>query len=169
MGSPYRVVVSESGARTLKVMLCVARGGSVVSKEWVAKSIKGKVWFDPRNWQQPFAVWARASKHARDEKAGHRLLSDYSVFVSERGGAQPSALMLKHLAHAAGAQIVNREWKGERLTKKVDDGLESEEEEAEVEMENGESEGGSESGDDTKDEDYDATEDVEENKNKKKK
>eukprot|EP01083_Nonionella_stella_P089832 250835_1 len=156
----YKVCVSESGARTIKVMMTVARGGSIVNDKWISHSIKGKRWANPQNYEKEFGNWKNAAEKYRDsvikkrkrtkkkDKDGDNdmnssdsekeiatsgpLLSDYSIYVQDRPSKiKPSSLSLKHLAWNAGAQIVNQNWKNERLKKKeVNDGLDDEKDES---------------------------------------
>ena len=165
---PYKVVISEDGARTMKVMMVVARGGSVVSKKWVNHSIKSQRWLPPQDYESKFEKWAKAATESRESRIRKKkrkktkkkkkdgeneeeeeeedkekeneddddgalcgtLLGDYSIYVQDRKNvAQPPSLHIKHLAHAAGAHIVNQEWKTETLRKK--EIVESEDEEEE--------------------------------------
>merc|ERR1712113_570657 len=104
----YKVVVSEEGARTIKVMMAIARGGSVVSKKWVNHSIKEQRWLSPQNYEDKYPNWSSAASMAReqrikkrkrrrkkkndedidietdDDDEGGPLLMDYSIYVQDR-------------------------------------------------------------------------------------
>ncbi len=65
------------------------------------------------------------------------LLGEFSIYIQDRPNIKPSALVLKHLAWSAGAQIVDKRWKSERLKKKeVNDGLDADIEQKRAETAN---------------------------------
>ncbi len=76
----YQVVVAADGARTIKVMMAIARGGSVVSKQWVNHSIKGKKWLNPlqfemKEWKDTLekarnARWTRRRRRRKKDEVG---------------------------------------------------------------------------------------------------
>eukprot|EP00483_Globobulimina_turgida_P013733 UN13759 len=118
-------------------MMTIARGGSVVTKKWVNHSIKSKKWINPQHYE--IGAWSCAAVKSRESRINKKkrkkkkiesdsdseieddldvitgpLLGDYSIYIQDRPNIKPSALVLKHLAWSAGAQIVDKHWKNQR-------------------------------------------------------